>query len=127
MGKVSIKYIFNTLCFVLLLFVEANAETIFTIRSGESDDDRRMDYPQELFKLALEKTVLTYGPYKLVKAPIGPNMKRSLQNIKNKTYPNYFLRQSASSENLKGYRYAFPNRFGDCGISCGLYLCAGST
>ncbi len=109
------------LCLCLLgvsVFFENTAygQTVFTVRSGESKADRRMDYPQELLRLALEKTVPTYGSFKLVKAPVGANMKRSLQDLHQNKYENFFVRQSASDDNLKGLVYIpFPIDLGIVG------------
>jgi len=84
-----------------------------------------MEYDYDLMKLALDLTVETHGPYKLVKTPIGLNYKRAMEFAKKGTFPNFFMRNVVSQDAMQeltavkfpvergiaGYRVAFikPN------------------
>jgi len=119
-----LRYLFVFIC-VFFQTVPANAETVFTVRGPEYPGDSRMEYDYDLMKLALDLTVESHGPYKLVKTPIGLNYKRAMEFAKKGTFPNFFMRNVVSQDALQaltavkfpvergitGYRVAFikPN------------------
>lgn len=81
----------SALVFALALMqgLAANAETVFTHRAPETDSDTRPNYEVALLRLALEKTVDEYGPFRLQPSP-PINITRSLFSIRNNTFPNFF-------------------------------------
>lgn len=110
--------------FTCLFFsFSALAETVFTARAPESKADLRQNYHYQLLDLALQKTIETHGSYRLELAAEGANMKRSMRNVQQNRYQNYFLRQSVSTELMEkmepvpfpvdrgivGYRVAFTS------------------
>ena len=118
------RFLFVFIC-VVFQTVPANAETVFTVRGPEYPGDTRMEYDYDLMKLALDLTVESHGPYKLVKTPIGLNYKRAMEFAQKRTFPNFFMRNVVSQDALQeltavkfpvergiaGYRVAFikPN------------------
>jgi len=67
----------------------AQAETVFTHRAPETDGDTRPNFEVSMLRLALEKTLDEYGPYRLEPAP-RINVTRSIHSIRANTFPNYF-------------------------------------
>ncbi|WP_037940826.1 hypothetical protein [Sulfurospirillum arcachonense] len=61
----------NKFLFLFILFFASQSfsVTIFTYMSKEDEKDTRKDYNVALLKLALDKTIPEYGPYKLVPSP----------------------------------------------------------
>lgn len=80
--------------FLLALLVgwagTAAAETVFTHRAPETDNDTRHRYETGLLRLALEKTVDEYGPFQLKAAP-AMNIARTIHSMRHQTYPNHFF------------------------------------
>lgn len=90
------------------IFTQALAETIFTYQAKESATDTRREYNRELLRLALEKTLSKYGPYKLVASP-SMNTARSLEMVREGALTNFFVRKSVSQKALKEMGYVpFP-------------------
>jgi len=84
------------------------AKTVFTYRSKETESDERRNYNKELLQLALEKTVVTYGPYKLVPSPMM-NAARSEIVAKNGTLENFFIKLSVSKKRMRDMTFInFP-------------------
>lgn len=116
------KQVFSNLLLFICLFlftgsVFASQEvTVFTYRQPESKRDVRYEYDNSLLKLALEKTVQTDGPYKLVPSPIM-NYARAHEFLKNNTLPNLFIKLSYESVfEEKGLSYvSFPVDLGIVG------------
>ena len=77
-------------------FTLTNAE-VFTLKPAESKHDKRYDYDNSLFKLALEKTKNEYGNYTIQYAPAS-NYKRAVNFAKTNNYKNYFIKLSYSPE-----------------------------
>lgn len=75
----------------LLLFCAESiaAETVFTHRVPESEDDTRPNYEVAVLKLALEKTQAEYGAFRLQGSP-RINVSRSIQSIRTNNFPNFF-------------------------------------
>ncbi|MDQ8203305.1 hypothetical protein [Pelagicoccus sp. SDUM812003] len=87
----------------------ANAQTVFTVRSDESDNDNRREYERKALELALEKTVSDFGPYSLVTTDERLNEKRSLSAVEEDSYPNFFIKSSISNEIVSAYGFVpFP-------------------
>jgi len=111
------------LLFLIVFPVSIHAETIFTVRGGESENDTRQKYPTRLLELALKKTIDEFGPYKIISAPTGANWKRSRADVINGKYENFIIRQSVTPDRLEkmeavpfpvdlgivGYRVAFTS------------------
>ena len=72
---------------------KAQAPTIFTYRSAESDLDARYDYDLSLLTLALDKTVKQYGPYTLEPSG-GMNFARAIHLVETNQKPNFFIKLS---------------------------------
>lgn len=70
----------------------AHAEDVYTYATGEIENDSRYVYEQAVLKLALEKTVETYGPYKLIPSKVGSNVKRNEQQLIDGTYENFIVK-----------------------------------
>ncbi len=81
--------------------VAATKETIFTYRSAESKLDVRYNYDTSLLQLALENTLDTDGPYKLIPSPLM-NFARAHAYIQENSLPNFFVKLS--------YELDFQNR-----------------
>lgn len=67
--------------------------TVFTYRAPESGNDLRYDYDTRLLQLALENTVETDGPYKLVPSPVM-NYARAHSYLKTNVLPNFIVKLS---------------------------------
>ena len=77
----------------MFLCAPSFAETIFTYRAAEHDNDPRYDYDTSLLKLSLDMTVDEYGPYKLVPSPVM-NFARAVHMAETNSYPNLILKLS---------------------------------
>lgn len=77
---------------VLLLSValQSMAQTVFTHRAPESAKDARPEYEVQLLRLALDKTLDEYGPYRLEPSP-PINVMRSIFSIRQNSFPNFFF------------------------------------
>lgn len=67
----------------------ATAEMVISHRAPETDSDTRPDYEVALLRLALEKTLDEYGPFRLQAVP-RINFIRSIFSIRNNIFPNFF-------------------------------------
>ncbi|MBL4638799.1 MAG: hypothetical protein JKY76_05495 [Proteobacteria bacterium] len=108
-------------CLSIVCSETAYSDTTFTYRANESKYDTRYEYDRRLLELALQKTEVKYGPFKLVPSKPGLNEKRVFLEVKKGTYQNFFLKQSVTPEHLEtllhipfpldrgvvGYRVAF--------------------
>ncbi len=92
-----------------IAFATAGEEMVFTFRSSESDHDNRYDYDNALLKLALDSTLETDGPYKLVASPVM-NFIRAQKAVQNDNYPNFFIKLSyEEAHELEGMAFVpFP-------------------
>ena len=67
----SVKTMKNALCVILVLTIELliisplQAMDEIKFERGQGDNDVRMAYKLEILKSALDKTIETYGPYKI--------------------------------------------------------------
>ncbi len=92
------KVIKNTsfICFSVLVTpytLETEKVTTFTYRAPESKQDVRYHYDTKLMRLALEKTIDTDGPFKLIASP-KMNYDRANATIRDNTLPNFFIKNS---------------------------------
>ena len=102
------------------VFAEA---TVFTYRAPESENDHRYQYDTLLLQLALENTIETDGPYRLVKSPVM-NYSRAHLYLETNALPNLILKLSYESKykeknmiyapfpvdlGIVGYRVCFAN------------------
>ncbi|MBE7637342.1 transporter substrate-binding domain-containing protein [Sneathiella sp. P13V-1] len=90
-----------------------------------------MNYDYALVKLALEKTISSYGSYRIERTPVGLNYKRAYEFAKSGLYKNFFLRAMVSDQSLNelrpvyfpidrgitGYRIALISSFSQSRIS----------
>ena len=73
---------FSFLMFVLSFFsFQSNAIDIVTVNVGESKDDSRILFKNELVKLALDITKEEYGEYKIVTNPNRMNIARAFREL----------------------------------------------
>jgi len=97
--------------------------TVFTYRAAESKNDFRYEYDTNLLKLALESTVDTDGPYRLVPSP-NMNYARAHLYLKSNSLPNFIIKLSYNPDfekrgltfapfpvdlGIVGYRICFAN------------------
>lgn len=75
------------------------AETIFTYQAKESEKDTRREHDRDLLQLALEKTKVKYGPYRLVPSPVM-NSARSIKTVIKGELSNFFVKFSATDERM---------------------------
>lgn len=76
-------------------------ETLFTYRAAESESDARFNYDTSLLRLALENTIDSDGPYRLVPSPIM-NFARARIYVEKNQLPNFIVKYS--------YQHDFKNR-----------------
>ncbi len=97
-------------CLVVLLLAgalclpiatHAAEELVVTLRDRESVKDQRGNYFNEAIQLALEKTVNSHGPYRLLRTP-PMNKERSLLSAQRRAYPNMVV--TAAPSTVKGLR-----------------------
>lgn len=103
--------------FILLMVISSYcfAQTIFTYRAPESEDDSRYDYDNALIKLALDKTSAKYGDYILKPSPVM-NFKRMLKYLSEGSLENPIFKSSADNDIIKSYLYVnFPVDLGIVG------------
>lgn len=98
--------------------------TVFTYMGNESSLDERNSYDKLLLELALEKTVVEYGPYTMQPSGEGVSLSRLIKLAESKHYPNFFFKFSATDEmigkflaiqipadrGVVGYRVAFVHQ-----------------
>ena len=98
--------------------------TVFTYMGNESSLDERNSYDKRLLELALEKTVVEYGPYTMQPSGEGVSLSRLIKLAESKHYPNFFFKFSATDEmigkflaiqipadrGVVGYRVAFVHQ-----------------
>ncbi|WP_413701057.1 hypothetical protein ACLKMH_04775 [Psychromonas sp. KJ10-10] len=88
---------------------------IYTYRGKESKNDTRGDYSEALFRLALEKTVTSHGPYQLIFTD-KMNTGRSLRALQHNQLSNFFAKQSVTKKRLEEFGYVdFPVDLGIVG------------
>ncbi len=93
------NYFFNAGISLLLMFLCSNAQAEFVIsmRSPETDYDKRESYNIELITLALEKTKPEYGDYTILRIP-PMNIARSIYSIETDAYRNLLVELSFDEE-----------------------------
>ncbi|AJQ93276.1 hypothetical protein [Gynuella sunshinyii] len=93
----------------------AAEETVVTIRTPEVVNDNGMAYGNKLIQLALDKTVSTYGPYRLAEAPRMTSA-QSKQAIINNSLTNFVMKTSYTDSLAKQTAFvAFPVDLGIVG------------
>ena len=102
--------------FLLLSIASSFAIETYTIRVGESKLDRRYDYDNKLIKLALEKTIKEYGPYK-IKHSFSMNFARAKQQALRNSMQNFIFKMSYEDkyEQMKLVPIKFPVDLGIVG------------
>ncbi len=109
--------IIKRLYFFLLLSLSflIYSQTVFTFRTPEGDKDSRYDYDNAVLKLALDKTVETYGSY-ILKPSGVMNFDRMRFNLKNNIFENPMFKQSANEDDCREFDYVnFPVDLGIVG------------
>jgi hypothetical protein len=103
------------LCLVALA-APAQEPLRVSYRAPENDQDRRLDYPIALLRLALEKTVASHGAYRFELTP-AMNKRRSILAATQQTYGNNFVMLSYEpSLTQQGLDYVrFPVHLGVIG------------
>jgi len=95
-------------CLFCVIVPKAFSETIFTYQGKESATDTRKEYNIALLRLALEKTIAKYGPFKLVPSP-KMNAARSLKTVKAGGLRNFFVKFSVTDKRIAEMGYVpFP-------------------
>jgi hypothetical protein len=101
----------NKILYICILLIIANplfAETIFTYLVKEDVKDTRNEYNNALLKLALDKTIDTYGSYKLVPSP-PMNYARAEIVAEHGDLTNFIFKDSVRKELLSKLGYIpFP-------------------
>ncbi len=93
------------------------AEMIISLRSPETQNDKREEYNIELVTLALERTKAEYGDYKIVTIP-PMNTARSFYSLEQDSYPNLMIEltyQQKLEQELNLTRVNFPVELGIVG------------
>lgn len=93
------------------------AQTVITYRTPESKTDSRYDYDTAVLDLALQKTVDSYGDYRLVPSP-RMNFGRTMNYLKNNELENLVVKLSYSqSHPADSFSFAaFPIDLGIVGF-----------
>ncbi|AJQ93277.1 hypothetical protein [Gynuella sunshinyii] len=91
-----IKTAFCLMVFFVISTV-TTAETVVTVRAPESPTDKRYDYDNAVIKLALDKTVSKYGPYRIVLSPVL-TYAQALEVLANNTLNNFVMKNSYSQD-----------------------------
>ncbi|WP_037940824.1 hypothetical protein [Sulfurospirillum arcachonense] len=100
----------HRLIFIFLLFFlnKSFAATIFTYIPKADKDDARTKYNIALLKLALEKTIPNYGPYKLVPSP-RMNHGRADKVTLDNNFENFVHKSAVTEKRLSQFAYvSFP-------------------
>lgn len=88
---------------------------LITYRAPESHTDKRYDYDNQLLKLALDKTIEEYGPYKL-QASKSMNYARAIRVAEQNILPNFFIKLSYEQQHSEQMNYVpFPVDLGIVG------------
>ncbi len=113
----------NRIYILLILFFcsGTNAEFIISLRSPETVNDQRESYSYELVKLALEKTNMTYGSYKIVGIP-SMNITRSMHSLERDTYKNLLVELSYDEKLEQEYNLIYVKFPVELGIT-GYRIC----
>jgi hypothetical protein len=114
MKKISIV---GLLCLAIFGSVPAAGEdaTVFTYRSSESDRDPRYHYGFAVLRLALDKTVVKYGPYQLKPSP-RMTFPRAIKAVEYNQYPNFFVKLSYEQRLVSDLKFVFAKYPVDRGI-----------
>lgn len=94
---------------ILILFASSLfSQTTFHYNGSQDTNDTRSEYEISLLKLALDKTIVSHGPYTL-KSSFPMNLKRAEISLKENKLENFIIKLSASKELLNSHSYAnFP-------------------
>lgn len=100
-GIIVRKYtLFLVIFFSILVFessvisyAQSSEPLLVTYRAPESKRDLRYNYDNALLKLALESTMETDGPYRLIPSPVM-NFSRARHALEFNKYPNFFIKLS---------------------------------
>ncbi|MCJ8300688.1 MAG: hypothetical protein MJK13_17390, partial [Pseudomonadales bacterium] len=87
---------------MMSLSFHSSGQTTFTYMSPKSDKDVRNNYDVDLFRLALEMTIKSHGPYRLIISPLM-NHKRAFASLETSGLTNFFVKQSISKSALDKY------------------------
>lgn len=88
---------FFILCFA---YCAQSAETVISYSVLEDTEDKRLEYILAVVDLAMSKTKDKYGDYKIEHIPHFMSLTRSLYELNNNTYSNYFLPGGVNIEQL---------------------------
>ena len=108
----KILFIFSYLKIILFIFcfhpALSHAEFVVSVRSPETESDRREDYSLALVSLALEKTRAEYGDYRIVKIP-PMNTARSIYALESGKYPNMLIELSYEKRMEQEFNFIYIN------------------
>lgn len=111
----------KSLCLLLMLSVGLSASlsaseiTTFTYMAPTKKKDTRARYGAALLSLALDKTVVSHGPYRINFSP-KMNKKRALATIEANSLENFFVKHSISKSASEKMGYVnFPVDLGIVG------------
>ena len=107
------------LVFCLLVLIATSsvstAETVVTLRAPESSGDKRSEYDNAVIKLALDKTIDSYGAYRIVLSPtLTPPQAQEV--VFNNSLKNFVIKASYSPDLAQqGIYIEFPIELGILG------------
>lgn len=113
---IKLKIILILLFFPSLAFSGGDSSvTVFTCPGKESPYDPRAEYNISVLRLALDKTVASYGPYELI-VKDKTTTARALELTRDNHFPNFFSKQSATKARTEELGYVpFPVDLGIVG------------
>lgn len=100
----------NKVIFLFLIFfaTQSYAQTIITYMSKEDSKDTRKNYNVALLKLAFDKTIAQYGPYKLIPSENMNYLRARKVALKNDV-ENFIYKDSVTKERITTLGYVpFP-------------------
>jgi hypothetical protein len=92
----------------------ATEPLVVTLRERESNRDQRSNYFSEAIRLALDKTVPNYGPYRLQRTP-PMNKERALLSAQQRLYPHMVV--TAAPGEVKGLKLVPVPIAADLGVT----------
>lgn len=100
------RFIYTLLLVLFPLLL--NSKTVLTYHSQDNNKDTRKVYEVEILKLALDKTIDTYGQYEL--KPSNPmTLKRALATLEIDKIKNFIVKTSTTNEMINQFAYTnFP-------------------
>jgi len=99
-SSMTVRVIFSIII-LLLLPSRGYADMMYSARSESNPGDTRHIYGNELVRLALDKTIDEYGPYRIQTTP-SMSFARAIESVKSNKYPNFFFGTPYDKKLLEG-------------------------